>query len=51
MYYTLLPYSDKKDLTPQDVIKFPWEEEKQLPSKKPKSQKELQELFKKFDKT
>ena len=28
MYFSLLPYSNKKDFTLTDVLEFPWEEKK-----------------------
>lgn len=47
MYYSLLPYSESKEFTPQDVFLFPWEEE-EIKSKKKRKVMSLEEMDKKF---
>ena len=48
MYAALSPYA-KENFKPTDILKFPWEEDKQTPElkeRKPKTKKELKKLFK-----
>ncbi|WP_435263455.1 hypothetical protein [Tenacibaculum sp. nBUS_03] len=47
MYCSLLPYSEDKEFTPQDVFLFPWEEE-EIKSKKKRKVMSLEEMDKKF---
>lgn len=50
MYYALLPYTENKKFAPEDVFKFPWEEETEsLLERKPKTREELEEVFKKLE--
>lgn len=49
----MLPYSDKKKISPQDVIRFPWEEKTIESSEgliKPRTREEIKATFDKIDK-
>jgi hypothetical protein len=44
IYYSVLPYSKDKKLSPMDVLTFPWEEQAHA-RRKPKTRAELEQLF------
>lgn len=46
IYYSLLPYTEKKDFSPKDVFELPWDEEESTEiERKINTKKELQEYF------
>jgi Xaa-Pro aminopeptidase len=49
MYYSLLPYSEKKDFSPADVFALTWDDEKDLlqETRKIKTREELEKVFNK----